>query len=107
MTWIKQNYDRFILALLAAALVVCAGLLFNNVRNFNSVFDGLKGETAHNDTIKGVNMAALEAERQTLADPFAWKVRQEGKPGQELPLPLFVSVPYIEQAEPDGKGGFV
>ena len=43
MTWVKQNYDRFLLALFAAALLVCAGLLFNNARNYNDVFNSLKG----------------------------------------------------------------
>ena len=102
MTWIKQNYDRFALALLAAGLAVCAALLFNNARNFNNVFSRLNEAPAPNNTIPGVNMDELNSEHQKLADPFVWKVRESGV----RQLPLFVSVPYIENAEPDGRGGF-
>ncbi len=102
MNWIKQNYDRFLLALLAAGLVVSAFLLFNNARNFNSVFESLKEVPPPDTTPLKVDLAALSVERQKLAEPFTWNPRQVG----DVQLPAFVSVPYIEQAEPDGRGGF-
>ncbi len=105
MTWIKQNYDRFILALFAAGLVVCAGLLFNNVRGFNDVFASLKEVPPPDTTIKPVDMEGLNAEIRKLIDPLTWKVRMIGDTNDRQ-LPAFVSPPYIEKFEPDGKGGF-
>lgn len=102
MNWIKQNYDRFLLALFAAILGICAALIFNNAHGFNAVFASLKEVPKPDTSVKEVDMDALNAEVQKLTDPFAWKVRMVG----DIALPTFVSVPYIEKSEADSKGGF-
>ena len=105
MTWVKQNYDRFLLALVALALVVCAGLLFNNARNFSDVFKSLSMPVHHNeelppDSIKGANRGIIEKQEEQLAKPEQWNQRMVGKYG----LPVFNSVPYIAKTEVDANG---
>ncbi len=95
MTWVKQNYDRFLLALLAAVLLGCAGLLFNNVRNFNSVFASLKEQVAHSNKFQTVNQEDVANEQAALAKPATWEPRFVD--GQRLPV--FVSPPYISDGE--------
>lgn len=95
MTWVKQNYDRFLLALLAAALLGCAAFLFNNSRNFNSVFASLKDQVPHSDKFQTVNEEDVAREKVKLADPDVWSPRVvDGRR-----LPLFVSPPYIANGE--------
>ena len=43
MIWVQQNYDRFLLALFAALLLACAGLLFYNAHNYTKVFEEIRG----------------------------------------------------------------
>lgn len=107
MTWVKENYDRFLLALIAAALAACAAALFTNARDFNKIFDIIKGDVVQKKDIPKVDMATLNSDRDKLAEPFTWKLRDQGDAKQKRSLPTFVSPPYIEKAESDGKGGFV
>ncbi len=96
MKWIKQNYDRFVLALLSAGLLACAALLFNNVRSYNLVFDGLKGEVTQNRTLPvNVNPKDVATEQKNLDNPDGWAVRLVN--GRRLPV--FVSVPYIAKGD--------
>ena len=95
MTWIKLNYDRFLLAVLAAILLICAGLLFNNVRNYNQVFASLKDQVARNNTIKAPDQAEVVDEQKKLGKPDEWLPRMvDGRR-----LPVFDSVPYISDGE--------
>ena len=95
MTWVKENYDRFLLAVLAAALLGCAGLLFNNARNFNSVFASLKEQVRHNNTIQTPDQDRVVSEQEHLAKPDEWNVRMV----DNARLPVFDSVPYITDGE--------
>ena len=91
MTWVKQNYDRFLLAVLAAILLVCAGLLFNNARSYNEVFASLKDQVPRNDKIKSPDQEQVTAMQAKLKKPDEWPARLiEGRR-----QPLFDSVPYI------------
>ncbi len=96
MTWVKQNYDRFLLALMALALAVCAGLLFNNARNFNVVFKSLSDQVPRyhdlpKDAVKGADPDAVERNQQQLAKPGLWQNRVVDRQR----LPVFASIPYI------------
>lgn len=102
MTWVKQNYDRFVLALFAAALLACAGLLFNNVRNYNDVFNVLKGQVTQNRTLPvNVDPKNVAAEVTNLDTPDTWAARMI----DNRRLPLFVSVPYIAKTIVDPVNG--
>ncbi len=106
MTWVKQNYDRFLLSLVALALAVCAGLLFNNARNFNAVFKSLSDQVRHNpdlppDAIKGADRSTVEKEEEKLAKPDLWGNRVVDK----QPLRPFVSIPYIAKTQVDSASG--
>ena len=91
MTWVKENYDRFLLALLAAALLGCAGLLFNNARGFNSVFASLKDQVRQNNTIQSPDQDRIVSEQEHLNKPDQWGPRII----DNRRLPVFASVPYI------------
>ena len=100
MNWVQHNYDRFLLALMALALAVCAGMLFNNARNYNAVFKSLSVPVHHNEAlppeaIRNSDEAAVAREAESLAKPDQWGDRMINKQR----LPLFVSVPYIAKTE--------
>ena len=98
MKWITQNYDRFILALVAAALLACAGFLFNNVRSYNDVFSELKGQVTQNRSLPiNVSPKDIVAQQKALDSPDLWEARLTN--GRRLPL--FVSVPYIAKTTVD------
>ena len=94
MNWVQQNYDRFLLAVMAAALAACAAMLFNNARNYNAVFKSLSVPVHHNENLpaeatRNANEAAVGQEEESLAKPDQWQERMINKQR----LPVFVSVP--------------
>jgi hypothetical protein len=93
MAWIKENYDRFLVALFGAVLLVCAALLLLNVRSFNSVFASLQDQVPKITTIPPLDQDAVVAEEGKLAKPDQWQPRVVS--GRRLPL--FVSTPYISK----------
>jgi hypothetical protein len=97
MTWIKENYDRFIVLVFAAALLICATMLLLDARSFNSVFDSLHQPFTRQTKIPEVAQDAVVAEEGKLAKPEQWIPRSIGN----RRLPLFVSVPYISKLNPD------
>ena len=104
MNWIKQNYDRFVLALFAVLLLACAALLFNNVRNYNDVFSVLKGQVTQNRTLPiSVDPENITARQKNLDTPDDWGIRLVSN----RRLPLFVSVPYIAKTETDPQTGLI
>ncbi len=100
MTWIKQNYDRFLVAVFGVALLACAALLLLSARSFNSIFAGLKDQIPQKTTIKAPDMDIVLTEEQKLAKPDLWGARMLNN----RRLPLFDSVPYISKFDPDASG---
>ena len=99
MNWAKQNYDRVLLAVFAVALLLCAGLLLNNVRGYHETFAGLQDKVPQKRTLPvSVDPGKITAEQKKVADPDTWAPRMLG-PNRRLPL--FVSVPYIAKTEID------
>ena len=100
MTWVKQNYDRFLLALAAAALLACAGLLFGNVRGYHEVFDTLKGKVVPNRNAENLNVSVSKVteDEKALTNPDLWAARMITINRR---LPLFVSPPFISKTELD------
>ena len=100
MNWVQHNYDRFLLALMALALAVCAAMLFNNARNYNAVFKSLSVPVHHNESLppeatRNANEAAVGQEEEKLTKPDQWQERMINRQR----LPVFVSVPYIAKTE--------
>ena len=93
MTWVQQNYDRFLLALFAVLLLACSGLLFYNAHNFNSVFASIRGEVRQNDKVPNVDQEAVNANLKGLTTPDVWDPRVINN----RRLPVFDSVPYISK----------
>ncbi len=95
MTWIKQNYDRFLLAVFALVLLICAGLLINNARGYSEVFKSLSDQVPKKP---GLGVALDEkgiAEKQKqMTAPQTWQPRAVGE--KKLLLPLFRSTPIID-----------
>ena len=99
MAWIKQNYDRFLLALAALILLVSAGLLITNARGYSEVYSPLQNQPAPNaEPDVKVDKDNIDKKLEKLIAPDLWKPRALGR----YQLPLFVSVPYIAKTEPDG-----
>jgi len=92
MDWIKRNYDQFILALVALLLLVLSGLLINSARSFEQIFEGIRGQVYHNNTIPPVDMSGIQEAVASLQSPAKWDTKSdEGS--------LLVSVPYIAQGD--------
>lgn len=102
MTWIKENYDRFLLALAAAVLLVCAVWLFVSARRFQETFKELQGQVAHSQKIPSVDFDRLASQHEKFKNPDLWKpmLLPDGRR-----LPLFVSVPYLAKSGPPDASG--
>jgi hypothetical protein len=90
MDWIKRNYDQFILALVALLLLVLCVLLILSANNFEQIFEGIKGQVYHNNTIPPIDMAGLQQATDSLQHPAKWET--SGTEGS-----LYLSIPYIAQ----------
>ncbi len=99
MAWIKLNYDRFLLAVFALVLLVCAGLLINSARGYSEGFSSLQNQPAPNAKPEvTVDKKDIDDKLDKLATPDLWKPRMLGK----NQLPLVKSVPYIAKVNADG-----
>jgi hypothetical protein len=79
MDWIKKNYDRFTLAVFAAALVAVAVMMFLNTASFGERFSAALANPSHNNTIPAVDTAVIDSARQQLDNPTIWKERDPEK----------------------------
>ena len=98
MTWVQQNYDRFLLALFAVLLLACSGLLFFNAHDFATVFAGIRGEVHQNSYIPPVHQDAVADDLKELNTPDQWNARIINK----RRLPAFDSGPLHLQNHHDG-----
>lgn len=96
MAWIKQNYDRFLLAVFALVLLITAGLLIANARGYSEVFSPLQKQPVPSAKVPvSVDVKKFDDEMKELTSPDVWKPRLQGK----YQLPLFKSVPYVAKDE--------
>jgi hypothetical protein len=86
MDWVKNNYEKFILALVSVLLLVFSAMLIMNARSFSNVFDGIRGQIVPNNKVPKVPTADLEQAHAYLEKPVSWG----SHPGS-----LFVSERYI------------
>ena len=87
MDWIKKNYDRFALLVLALALLGSSGYLAWQSQQFPNSFSSVTTPVPHSSKLPAIDDGPLNAARESLAKPAAWS---ETHPGS-----LFVSLPYI------------
>lgn len=86
MEWIKKNYEKFALLLLAVGLLAVSGLLIWNRMSFVAGFESLKATVVQNNNIQPLKTESLEEARANLQKPATWAAH----PGS-----LFVSRKYI------------
>lgn len=97
MAWIKQNYDRFLLAVFALVLLICAGLLINNARGYNEVFKSLSDQVPKNTKLPPVPEKDIAEKQQQLTTPAVWQPRMVNSTNNRpILLPLFRSTPIID-----------
>jgi hypothetical protein len=102
MEWIKKNYDRFILALFAVALIGVSVTLFLAARSFGEKFADAMASPPKNNKIPDVNIAKIKEARNNFGQPLKWQTNVHGGL-------LFTSEGYTVK---DGqlvkvKGGFI
>ncbi|MDD5350002.1 MAG: hypothetical protein PHQ12_07310 [Chthoniobacteraceae bacterium] len=93
MDWIKKNYDRFTLLLLAAALLGSSIFLFCAARGFSARFATLLEPVKEGNSVDILETKALRDAEVSLAKPAAWNAHSGS---------LFVSRKYV--AKRDGAG---
>lgn len=86
MDWIKKNYEKFSLLLLALALAGVSVFLILSARSFLTVFDSIHANVIHNNNIPALDTGKIEEAKVALQKSPVWS----GHPGS-----LFVSRKYL------------
>ena len=95
MDWVKQNYERALLALAAVALLACSVLVILKVQAFPSLFEGRNSTKPQDNTIKPYPLDALKASSGQVSTRKLW-TDHDGS--------LLVSLPYVLQEVEDPSG---
>ncbi len=88
MDWIKKNYDRFALIVLAVALMGSSGYVIWSTQTFQASFDAALAPVTHQTTLPKLDVAALEEAKKSIATPASWALTQHSGS-------LFVSRKYL------------
>jgi len=86
MDWIKKNYDRFALLILAVVLMASSGFLFWQGQQFENSFGAVTANPPHGTKVAVLDGSALQAAKESILKPAMWQIH----PGS-----LFVSQRYI------------
>lgn len=87
MDWIKKNYDRFILALFAVALIGVAVMLFLSSQKFGEKFAEAMSSPAKSNKVPEVDTARITEAKKSFESPVEWNSTvHSGR--------LFTSEPY-------------
>ena len=86
MDWIKKNYDRFLLLLLAIALLASSVCLILTARGYSDRFAPIQAVVQHGNKVSSLETEALENAKASIAKPAAWGQRDSS---------LFVSRKYV------------
>lgn len=110
MDWIKKNYDRFTLAVLALALLASAWVLWSHVNGFADNFAAAMQAPVEDNKIVAVDMARIDEAKQRFEKPAEWQPRKAGEKYVHSGL-LFTSEKYylnkVRQLEKLEGGGMV
>jgi len=90
MNWIKKNYDRFVLLLLAVALLASSAFMIWLTHGFSERFGPVLASVTKGHTVKSLETEALEQAKASLSKPTAWG---------EHPAHLYVSCKYVAQQD--------
>jgi hypothetical protein len=88
MDWLKQHYDRVILAVMGLAIIVCAALITIYALGFNDTFTTRNSSKKPSTEVPSPGTALVIERLQSIDSPKDWKTH-EGS--------LFVSEPYISR----------
>ena len=86
MDWIKKNYDRCLLILMAVALLASSVAIILAVKSYPERFTPLQAEVTHGKKVNSLETEAIEHAKQALVKPVAWEVHKSS---------LFVSQKYV------------
>lgn len=75
MDWIKKNYDRFALLLLAIALLVSSGGMIFSIKSYPERFEPIQRPVVHGKKVTSLETEALEQANASLAKPAQWQSR--------------------------------
>jgi len=78
MDWIKNNYDRFILALFAAVLIGVAVMLFLTAQKFGERFSEVMASPIKSTQIKEVDINRIAQARKDFEAPLKWQSEVHG-----------------------------
>jgi hypothetical protein len=95
MDWVKQNYERALLALAAVALLACSVLVILKVQAFPALFEGRNSTKPQDNTIKPYPVEALKVASGQVAKPPLFG-NHEGS--------LLISLPYVLKEVEDASG---
>ncbi len=87
MNWIKKHYDRFVLLLLAAALIASSALIILRTRQFPSIFEAAQQKVVPGTTLPSAETKVLEDAAAAVSAAAGWQVSHPGS--------LFVSRKYL------------
>ena len=73
MDWIKTKYDRAILLVATALLLLSTVFVFLKMKSINEVFAAYFSPASKNTTIKPLDIDPINAARDALASPAKWK----------------------------------
>ncbi len=88
MDWVKQNYERALLAVAAVVLLACSALVIMKVQEFPSLFDGRNSTKPQDNSIKPYPIEDLTSAGGKVAAPPKWGDHDAS---------LFISLPYVLQ----------
>jgi len=74
MDWIKKNYDRFVLLLLAIALLASSACMIWTVNGFPERFAPLQAKVPHGTKVTSLETEAMDRAKESLVKPAAWGV---------------------------------
>jgi hypothetical protein len=94
MNWIKKRYDQFLLALLTAALLACAVMIFLHVQSFGDKFSEALATVPQNNKVPPVVLDKIEEAKKKLETPPTWGGTQD-KDGEPTRGSLFIAEHYI------------
>lgn len=94
MDWIKKNYDRFALMLMAVALLVSSVWLIVTAHGFSDRFTPVLTEPVHGKKVTSLETETMEKAEASIQTPAQWKEHNGS---------LFVSRKYVSRTDPATK----
>jgi hypothetical protein len=78
MDWIKKNYDRFILAVFALALIAVSVMFLIAAQGFSDKFADAMASPAKSNKIPEVDLAKIEVAKKNFGKPLKWESNNHG-----------------------------